>query len=202
MTRVKICGITNLQDAKTALLLGADAIGFVFAKSPRRVKPKDVKQIIKELGPWAVTVGVFVNEKPSQIRKIAQECALSAVQLHGDEKPKDLGSLKGLKIIKAFRVGADFKQETITAFDTDAYLFDTKSDTGFGGTGKGFDWRILDSRMIKKPFIISGGIKISNVEWAVKFFSPYGVDVSSGVEKSPGVKDPELIKKFITNAKS
>ncbi len=200
--KVKVCGITNLKDAQEAIDAGADALGFVFARSPRKISPADARLITRSIGPWVPTVGVFVNEKPDRILKLSQSCGLSAVQLHGDEPAKSLKKLGGLRVIKAFRVDEHFNQDEIDDFDAaDAYLFDTKVETGFGGTGKSFDWRILDTAKIKKPFIISGGLNHSNVAWAAKFFSPYGVDVSSGVEKKPGLKDLELVKKFIENAK-
>ena len=201
MTRVKICGITNLADAEHALSCGADALGFVFAKSPRQIRPDHVQKIIRAMGPWAAAIGVFVNENAQKVRRIASECGLSAVQLHGDEDEGYLKSLGSLRIIKAFRVGDDFDPKGLKKNSADAYLFDAKVKSSRGGTGCRFDWNILGRRSLGKPFIISGGLNPRNVREAVCFFKPYGVDVSSGVESAPGKKDPKLVKEFIINAK-
>lgn len=200
-TRIKICGITNLDDAKSAVELGADAIGFVFAKSPRRVEQSIVQKISKTLGPFVATVGVFVNEKPAVIQKIARECSLSAVQLHGEENPKELNQIKGVKIIKAFRVEGANDLKNLGRYSANAFLFDTKVSGLHGGTGKVFDWAILKSKTIHVPYIVSGGLNPKNVKNMVKLLSPYGVDVSSGVEKSPGKKDRRLIKEFIASVR-
>ena len=202
MTRVKICGITSLKDAEYAVRCGADALGFVFAKSPRQIQVRDAKKIIGSLGPWVACVGVFVNEKAKEILRIASECRLSAAQLHGDEGPDTLRSLASLRVIKAFRVGGDFDVKVFRKFPADAFLFDAKMEGAAGGTGKRFDWNILKGRLPRGPFIISGGLDPKNVREAVRFFRPYGVDVSSGVESAPGKKDPRLVKEFIQNAKN
>lgn len=201
MTRVKVCGITNIKDAQLAVSLGADAIGFVFAKSPRRVTPEKAAEISKNLGPWVSRVGVFVNEKPSAIKRIARKCALDAVQLHGDESPAVLKSLKGLKVIKAIRVGDDFRAKQIAGYAPDAFLFDTKTSGQYGGTGKVFDWKVLDRAKTKRPVILSGGLNPANVTEAIRRVKPYGVDVSSGVEEKPGKKNSRLLKEFMKNAK-
>lgn len=202
MTRVKICGITNLWDASNAVECGADAIGFIFAKSPRRVSVKTAGKISRTVGPWVATVGVFVNEKTENIRRIASECRLSAVQLHGDEPASFVRRLSGCKIIKTFRVSEKADLRNVMAYQVDAYLFDTKVSDIYGGSGKIFDWRILKSAAVRRPVILSGGLNPQNVKSAVKMLKPYGVDVSSGVEKSLGKKDLKLMKKFIQNAKN
>ncbi len=201
MTRVKICGITNQGDAEHAVRCGADALGFIFAKSPRRIRVSEAKKIVRSLGPWVATVGIFVNEKPKEVLRIARECCLTAVQLHGDEDPRYLKSLGGLRSIKAFRVGEDFDAKCLNKFPADAFLFDSKVAGAPGGTGRRFDWEILKLELPEKPFIISGGLDPENVREAVRFFAPYGVDVSSGVESAPGKKDPKRVKEFIVNAK-
>jgi len=201
MTRVKICGITNLRDAEDALRFGADAIGFVFAKSSRRVSVSEAKRIACTLGPWVSTVGVFVNESTENILRVVSECRLSAVQLHGDEPPSQLICLRPARIIKAFRVSEKADLKATAGYEADAYLFDTKVNDVYGGSGKSFDWSLLKSSGIKKPCIISGGLNPDNVRTVVRRLAPYGVDVSSGVEKSPGKKDPGLVKRFIQNAK-
>ncbi len=201
MVRVKICGITNVRDAEAALALGADAIGLVFARSPRKVSIKEAQKITAAVGPWMATVGVFVNADVENLLGIAKACRLSAVQLHGDESPSYIRRLSGYKVIKAVRVAAASDLTGLDGYPADALLFDTKVTGKFGGTGKSFDWRILKSREIKRPFIVSGGLNPKNVRAAVRILSPYGVDVSSGVEKAPGRKDPALMKEFIRNAK-
>lgn len=202
MVRVKICGITTVDDAKAALDLGADAIGVIFAKSPRQVTQKRAAEISRAVGPWIAVLGVFVDETPAEMRRLARECSLSAVQLHGRETPKTVGSLTGIKVLKAFHVGEGFKPAEMAAYrNADAFLFDTKVPGQAGGTGVVFDWKILNKFRSDKPFIISGGLHPGNVAQAIRYFKPYGVEVSSGVEKSVGKKDLKKVRKFIRNAK-
>ena len=202
MTRVKICGITSVRDAEQALEAGADAIGLVFAPSPRRVSVAAAEKITKAAGPWAMTVGVFVNEKTETVLKIAARCRLSAIQLHGEE-----GAAAGrrlslyYKVVKAVRVA--HRSDVLAAEKTSAefILWDTKVVGFYGGSGKRFDWELLRSARTKKPFIVSGGLNPGNVAEVVRTLAPYGVDVSSGVEIRPGKKDPRLVREFIQNAK-
>jgi phosphoribosylanthranilate isomerase len=203
MTRVKICGITNLGDAQDAVAAGADALGFVFAKSPRRIEPAKAKAIIRQVGPWIAAVGVFVNEKASEIRRIAKLCGLTAVQLHGDESPAFVKALKNesFYVIKAVRVAESKDLNGLGRYKPDAFLFDAKVSGVYGGTGKSFDWAILRSKKWAVPFIISGGLVPGNVARPVKLLPLYGVDASSGVERSPGKKDSKLVRELIRNAK-
>lgn len=201
MVRVKICGITHLKDAKAAADFGADAIGFVFAESPRRISIQKAEAIGKAVGPWISLVGVFVNESAERILRIAGECRLSVIQLHGDESPGFIRKLPGLRIIKTLHVDGRIDCGLISKYRADAILLDTKSGRSYGGTGKPFDWKILKSKKFTNPLIISGGLTPGNVREAIKIFSPYGVDVSSGVEISPGRKDLNKMKEFIQNAK-
>ncbi len=201
MVRVKICGITSLKDARMAVDCGADALGFVFAKSPRKISLQDARSIIRALGPWISTVGVFVDESPANIKKIAQFCGLSSVQLHGNEAPRGLEALFPLKVIKAFRVSSKADLRGLESYSPDAFLFDAKMAGQYGGTGKSFDWDLLKGVKVARPLILSGGLVPDNVRQAIRVVRPYGVDVSSGVEKSPGKKDPEKVRKFIINAK-
>jgi len=202
LVKVKICGITNLKDAEAALEAGADALGFVFAESPRKVTIAQASKIVKALGPWVATVGVFVNEAPKSILRTAAECGFSCIQLHGDENPLLTKKLSSFKVIKAFHVDEDFKQSAIDRYNVDAFLFDTKAKDLFGGSGKTFDWKRIDPKKIRRPFILSGGLHPKNVRQAVRVLKPYGVDVSSGVERSAGKKDKKLMKEFIQNAKT
>jgi phosphoribosylanthranilate isomerase len=202
VVRVKVCGITNRRDAKAAVEAGADALGFVFAPSPRRVTPGRAREIIREVGPWVAAVGVFVNERPERIRRVALFCGLSAVQLHGDESAACARKLRPLKVIKAFRVAAPRDLRTLRGYPADAYLFDTKVKGVYGGSGKSFDWKILKALRTKAPVILSGGLGPRNVARAVRLVRPYGVDASSSLEKAPGKKDATLVREFIRRAKS
>lgn len=200
---VKVCGITNVRDAAGAAEAGADAIGFVFAQSPRRVTPAAAKKIAASVSPDVEKIGVFVNEKPSVIRRIARQCGLAAVQLHGDETPADVRALKDLHVLKAFRVDGSFDARVLKKYGAaKAFLFDTKARGAYGGTGKTFDWKILKRAAVKKPVVLSGGLNPKNVARAARTVRPFAVDVSSGVEKAPGKKDLRLVKEFIRNAKN
>lgn len=201
MTKVKICGITNSKDAEFAVQCGADALGFVFAKSPRQISPAKAKAIIKKIGPFVMSVGVFVNDPLDCVLQVVSECRLDAVQLHGEETPLYTKGLGSCKVIKAFRVGVGFAARETRDYNVAAFLFDTGQSGKYGGTGRCFDWDILKSTRWNKPFIVSGGLNASNVCRAIRLFSPYAVDVSSGVERSPGKKDHRLLKEFIRNAK-
>ena len=200
MTRVKVCGITNLEDALAALEAGADMLGFNFyARSPRYVTPAAAREIIGRLPEGTSCVGVFVNEpSPSDVERIAREAGLGAAQLHGDETPAYCQSLRGLTTIKALRVGTDYKVETAAAFDADAVLLDAYVPGERGGTGHTFDWTIATLTRESVPqLFLAGGLTPDNVAAAVAAVRPYAVDVCSGVETSPGRKSPELIRRFV-----
>lgn len=202
MVRVKICGITNLLDAESAVGFGADALGFIFyKKSPRCADPKKVRQIVQAVGPFVLTVGVFVDEKPSEMLRIARLTGIGAIQLHGHETPATIKKLAPYPVIKVIHVGLDQKNLPRIAYPAHAYLFDTQIGAVLGGTGKVFDWRLLKKLTGKTPAILSGGLNPKNISRAVREVRPYGVDVSSGVEKHPGKKDLKLLKEFIQNAK-
>jgi phosphoribosylanthranilate isomerase len=205
MIRVKICGITRVEDAFEAVRAGADALGFVFyKKSPRYISPSKARRIIEALPPFISITGVFVNERQGAITDIAGFCGLDALQLHGDEDQHECNRLKrlGLKIIKGFRVGEGFNIEAIHAYDVDAHLFDAYDKDNFGGTGKVLRWELLKGHKSRIPLILSGGLTPENVREAVEAVHPFAVDVSSGVEKEPGIKSPELIQRFIWNLQS
>jgi phosphoribosylanthranilate isomerase len=205
MVRVKICGITRVEDAFAAIRSGADALGFVFyKKSPRYISPSKAKRIIDALPPFISITGVFVNERQGAITDIAGFCGLDAIQLHGDEDQHECHRLKryGLKIIKGFRVGDNFNFEAVQAYKVDAHLFDAYDKDSYGGTGKVLHWDLLKDHKSRVPVILSGGLTPDNVREAVQAVHPYAVDVSSGVEKKPGIKDPELIQRFIWNLQS
>ncbi len=203
MVRIKICGITRLEDARAAVDAGASALGFVFyKKSPRYISPSKAKRIVDVMPPFISITGVFVNEREGAIRDIAGFCALDALQLHGDEDYHTCHRLRryGPKLIKAFRVGEGFNLGAVDAYKVDALLFDAFDKDAFGGSGKIFRWELLKDLRTRLPVILSGGLTPLNVAEAVRVIKPYAVDVSSGVEKSPGIKDRDLIRSFIQNA--
>ena len=203
MTKIKICGITNKIDALAASELGVDMLGFVFYKKSRRyVTPAMAEDIINELPPLIEKVGVFVDEKREDVIKIAEDTGLDILQFHGLDSPEYYSYFKDkYKVIKAFRVKERADLKMVNDYETDYYLFDTYEDNCAGGTGKRFDWSILQDFEILKPFILSGGLNPDNVRRAIKEVAPYAVDVSSGVESAPGKKELILLKKFVTNAR-
>ncbi|MEE9614446.1 MAG: phosphoribosylanthranilate isomerase [Thermodesulfobacteriota bacterium] len=201
MPKVKICGITDPDDALHAADCGADALGFIFWKgSPRYVEPAVAARIVGDLPPFVTTVGVFVNEAPGEIRRVRGEVGLDVVQLHGEETPELCGSLGG-RVIKAFRIKEGKDVEAAKAYRASAYLLDTFKDGVQGGTGETFDW---DAAVEAKKFgrvILSGGLTPDNVADAIRHVRPYAVDVGSGVEKGPGRKDRDKVSKFIEEVK-
>lgn len=204
MVKIKICGITNLEDAQNAVSFGADAIGFIFADSPRKVKPEVVKSILGGLRGEVLKVGVFVNEAIDKVMRIAEVCHLDAVQLHGDEDAHYCSRLKYRQVIKAFRIKDESSLTQIPHYeDVFAYLLDTFSDVAYGGTGRAFDWNLaIKAKAFGKPIILSGGLGMGNVEEAIKVVRPYGVDISSSIEIRSGRKDPRLMERIIAAIKA
>jgi len=196
---IKICGLTNLEDAQKAVELGADAIGFIFARSPRRAEPDKVKSIIRELKGDVLKIGVFVNEDAEKIKSIVKDCRLDAIQLHGDESPEFCSGFTGLKLIKAVRVKNIESLKIISDFkNIFACLLDTYSSDIYGGTGKTFNWELaVKAKEYKKPIILSGGLNIDNIEEAIRIIRPYGVDISSSIESRPGKKDITRMSRVI-----
>jgi phosphoribosylanthranilate isomerase len=193
---VKICGITNLTDARTAVRLGADALGFIFAPSPRRIAPQTARKIIRALPPFVKTVGVFVNEAPASIRKVINDCGLDLVQLHGNESP-DLCDELMPYTIKSLRIKDESSLQSARAYHgkVRALLLDTYSKEKIGGTGKTFDWNLaIKIKKIGIPIILSGGLGPSNIDLAIHTVRPYAVDLNSGIEAYPGKKNPVLMK--------
>jgi phosphoribosylanthranilate isomerase len=200
MIKVKICGITNLEDALIAVEAGCDALGFVFAKSPRQISPVKAKEIIKRLPPFVKTVGVFVNEDPMVVKEVARKCGLDLLQFHGDEPPEYCEDFD-LKIIKAFRIRGKEDIKRIEKYkNVAAYLLDGFSKDCYGGGGVKFNWELAKEVKVH-PIIVAGGLNPSNVKEVIRKLHPYGVDVSSGVESEPGKKDPEKMRRFIQMAK-
>ena len=201
MTLIKICGITNKDDALYAASLGVDMLGFVFySKSPRYVSPKQAKDIISSLPETIKTVGVFVDESPDKVKTIINECRLDYAQFHGNEDPAYVNQFKDIAI-KAFRVRQGFNKDMIKDYKVYAFLFDTFSKHAFGGTGETFDWNAIKGITDNCRIILSGGLNPKNVKDAVMKVRPFAVDTSSGVESSPGKKDHDKIAEFIRNVK-
>ncbi len=203
MVRIKICGITNIEDALFSVERGAHALGFVFYKNSKRyIDAESTHGIISRLPPFVTTVGVFVNEDMETIRKIKGITGIDLVQLHGDETPAFCNDL-GMNYIKACRVSDRSKLDEIGYYNTNLILLDSHSKDGYGGTGEVFDWDLIKEVNFKnKRIILSGGLNPFNVKEAVGKIRPDAVDVSSGVESKPGRKDREKIKKFIEAVKN
>ncbi len=201
MTRVKVCGITNSEDALCAVRLGASALGFVFyEKSPRFVAPEEAGEIIRKVPPFVTKVGVFVNAEADYLREARDIACFDVYQFHGDETP-EFCSTFGEDYIKAIRVKDTDSLEAVNLYDTDSFLFDTFSPDAYGGTGENFSWDVLSGRKLGDKFVIlSGGLNPDNVRDAIRTVGPYAVDVSSGVESSPGVKDHLKLERFMEAA--
>lgn len=201
MVRVKICGITRKQDALQAIACGADALGFVFyARSPRAVSAEQVCQIIPALPPFVTTVGLFVNASPQEVERVVALCGLDAVQYHGDESPQDCLQ-SPVKAIKALRVKDAASLDGHSEYRTAALLLDAWSKEAYGGTGHTFNWPLAANIASQRPVILAGGLTPENVNEAVAAVNPYAVDVSSGVESAPGIKDAQKVAAFIAAAK-
>jgi phosphoribosylanthranilate isomerase len=201
MTWIKICGLTNVEDALAASSLGTDALGFIFAPSQRRVTPALARDIIRRLSPPTFKVGVFVDEDIEIVRRIAGECHLDAVQLHGRETPEYCGQLP-IPVIKAIRVKDAASLEAIPLYPSFSILLDAFNPGQAGGTGKTFCWEVARQARETRNFILSGGLYPGNVRQAIHLLRPWGVDVCSGVEKIPGQKDQTKMLNFIKEAKA
>jgi phosphoribosylanthranilate isomerase len=200
MVRVKICGITNWSDARAACDAGADALGFNFyVKSPRAIAPAEAWRIIRRLPLFVAPVGVFVNWTPRAVLSLAAALRLSAVQLHGDESPRDVGACaRHTFVIKALRVGRGFRlAEFRRHASASAFLLDAARTGQFGGTGRTTDWALARRAARARLIILSGGLTLENVAEAVRAVRPYAVDVASGVESRPGKKDPGKLREFL-----
>jgi phosphoribosylanthranilate isomerase len=201
-TKVKICGITNLADAQAAVEAGADALGFnYYEKSPRFISLKTAAEISKQLPPFVMRVGVFVNAPADFVLRAIAEAGLTMLQFHGDEPPEFCAQF-GLMSMKAFRVRDESSLAELPKYQTEAYLLDAFSSTTLGGTGEKFNWDLaIEAQKFGKPIFLAGGLTPENVAEAVRKIQPFGVDVSSGVESAPGKKDHAKVKKFIQEAK-
>ena len=201
---IKVCGITIADDACFAAENGATALGFVFFKGSPRYVPGETAAAISEIIPKEVLrVGVFVNESTDQVRKITRVVKLDIVQLHGDETPEYCNALKDLRIWKAFRVQEFFDSDVMTSYNCEAYLLDADVPVGsYGGSGHTFPWQVARDARKKGSIVVSGGLDGDNVISAVKEVHPWGVDASSKLERSPGVKDPQKVFHYLEAAKA
>ena len=196
MTKIKICGITNLEDALACVDAGADALGFVLAESPRRVEAETIKNIVTRLPKTILKVGIFVNEKLETLQQTVLNCGLDYAQLQGEESGEYIRRLE-VACLKVFRVKDDGILAEIESAKTNLFMLDAYQDGQRGGTGKIFNWEIAKQAKRHGKFFLSGGLNPDNVKSAIKKVHPYGVDVSSGVEKFPGKKDLEKVREFI-----
>jgi phosphoribosylanthranilate isomerase len=203
MVQIKICGITRFEDAQMAVEAGADALGFVFyPPSPRCVTPEQAAQIIQQLPPFVTTVGLFVDVPLDTVHDIALHCRLDRVQLHGRETPEFCSRVKR-PVIKAFRIKNADSLSDLPEYRVAAYLLDAYVEGALpGGTGASFTWELASHAKPFGPVILAGGLTPENIAAAVARIHPYGVDVSTGVECAPGIKDHQKVREFIQRAKA
>ena len=193
---VKICGVTNIDDALCAAEFGADALGFIFVKSsPRYIAPNRAQKIIQKLPPFIVPVGVFADAAHEDILEIIEQTGIGCVQLHGNESPKQLDKIP-IPAYKSFRIDENFNPETLRRYKGAAYLLDTSVDGKFGGTGKTFDWDLALAAKAYGRIILAGGLTPENIAVALQTVDPYAVDVNSGVESAPGRKDKHKLRQL------
>lgn len=193
--KVKICGITNIEDALLCETLGAEALGFIFYKGSKRyISPETAHEIIKSLSAFIMKVGVFVNESHEEINKIAFEAKLNTVQLYSEESPKTINNIL-LPVIKSFRVDDNFDYGILENYPDTFYLLDTYSKIEYGGTGKAFNWVKIPNRY-KNKIILAGGVSIDNLEEIYTKIKPAAIDLSSSLESEPGKKDKQRVKEF------
>jgi phosphoribosylanthranilate isomerase len=208
MIKIKICGVTNAEDAIWAANLGADYVGLNFyPPSPRKVSPKNAKDIAAQLPPFVIPVGIFVNEPVTSIAKVVKSVPLKVVQLHGQETPEICREIKalGVQVIKAISLEAPLNAGDLAAYaDTvDFFLFDSGTEQTPGGSGQTFDWSWLQAASaLGKPWFLAGGLNPDNVKDALKQAQPPAVDVCSGVERLPSRKDFEAMKRFIQTVRA
>jgi phosphoribosylanthranilate isomerase len=204
MVKVKVCGIKEIVDARVAADAGADAIGLVFAESPRRVSVELAREIAAALPEGVLKVGVFVDEEPQEVLRLAREVGLDFAQLHGDEGPEVVAEIRGggLEVVKAIRVQDATSLEEMERYEADLFMLDAYSQKARGGTGERFDWGLAKAVRGYANILVSGGLTPENVREAIDLFEPYGVDASSSLEERPGKKDGERVRRFVGAAKS
>jgi phosphoribosylanthranilate isomerase len=198
---IKVCGITNLEDACAAVESGADALGFNFYPlSPRYIAPEDARRINEQMPSTVMRVGVFVNERePEEVARISDAAGLTAVQLHGEESPKFCYALRGRFLIKALRASEDFEPRSVKEYETDAILLDAYDRSARGGTGQVVDWEVAKIvRALVPRLFLAGGLSPENVAGAIEAVDPYAVDACSSLESAPGKKSVERVRAFVT----
>ncbi len=203
MVKVKVCGITNPDDARVAADAGADAIGLIFAESPRRVSVERAREVAAALPEGVLKVGVFVDADPGEVLRIAREVGLDYAQLHGDEPPEALAEIRdgGVGVMKALRVRNAEALAAVERYEADLFLLDAWSAKARGGTGARFDWELAKSLRGRDIIVVSGGLGPENVREAIEYFEPYGVDASSSLEERPGKKNGERVRRFVGAAR-
>jgi phosphoribosylanthranilate isomerase len=198
MTQIKICGITRIEDALCAAESGADAVGFIFHEaSPRYIAPKRAQEIIAALPAELVTVGVFVNRDAEEVARIADMCGLDRIQLHGDESLEYCRRFPPERLIKAVSPRTPEELPALAAYEVRAFLVDARDAGRYGGTGKRADWKLAAMLAKERPLILAGGLDAENIEEALTAVAPSAVDINSGIEKAPGLKDHERMKRII-----
>jgi phosphoribosylanthranilate isomerase len=203
MVFTKVCGIKEPGDARVAAAAGADAIGLVFAESPRRVSMFEAREIASALPGVVLKVGVFVDAGTDEVLRIAREVGLDYAQLHGDEDPETVARIRdgGVRVLKALRVRNAQALAAVERYEADLFLLDAWSAKARGGTGTRFDWELAKTLKGRDNILISGGLTPENVREAIEFFEPYGVDASSSLEERPGKKNDERVRRFVSAAK-
>ncbi|MCL6495685.1 MAG: phosphoribosylanthranilate isomerase [Ignavibacterium sp.] len=199
--KIKICGITNLADALLCESCGADAIGFIFyVGSKRQIMPDEAAEIVRNLNPLTIKVGVFVDENPALINQLIKDVGLNMVQLHGGETPEDI-SLINVPVIKAFRVNDNFDFSVLNHYSNSYLLLDSFDKEELGGTGKTFNWQMIPEQL-KSKIILAGGINSDNIDIIFQQIKPQAIDVSSSLEEYPGKKDKQKVIQFFKKIKS
>jgi len=205
MTFIKICGITNIDDARAAVAAGADALGFNFYnRSPRYIAPPAAREIVEQLPSSILTVGVFVNEEtPESVKKIASEAGVTAFQLHGDESPAYCRELSDRYVIKTLTVSGDFDIQMVQHYDVNAIMLDTRDNNLRGGTGRVFDWSVaIEVNKVAPKLFLAGGLSPENISEAIELVRPYAVDACSALEDRPGIKNHDRMRAFVELARS
>jgi phosphoribosylanthranilate isomerase len=198
MTEIKICGITRVDDALCAVACGADAVGFIFhPASPRCIAPERAKEIIAALPSGITTVGVFVNREAEEVARTAADCGLDLIQLHGDESPEYCRRFPPERIIKAVSLRTPKDLRALAAYGVRAFLVDFRGADRYGGTGKRADWGLAARLGESHPLILAGGLGIENIGEALSTVAPGAVDINSGCERAPGIKDHDRIRRII-----
>lgn len=198
MTEIKICGITNVEDALCAAECGADAVGFIFyPASPRFIRPEQAKGIADVLPEGIARVGVFVNRCAAEVERIAEACVLDFIQLHGDEPPEFCRRFPPGRVIKAVFPRQLHDLQRLALYKVRAFLIDSRTDGLYGGTGRSADWELAARLREAHPMILAGGLNEGNIHEALSSVAPHAVDINSGIERAPGIKDHERMKRMV-----